>query len=166
MIFKSLGLQKPLHLYFWNHKNLRYVLPAGAFGAVRPVGAILPTATAAGPFRSRKPRTATPLRRPLPASHLGMMIFQWLVTPICHWPKQKVPNDDAANYDVSRQTGLHLRDKSPRNCGVVLRHLDQSHLIFDPLDNRNLALRINYQRVGLLKESQEVVSKWGLGRSV
>ena len=28
-------------------------MPAGAFGAVRPVGAILPTATAAGTFRSR-----------------------------------------------------------------------------------------------------------------
>ena len=96
---------------------MRHVLPAWAFGAVRPVGAIPPTAT-------------------------------------------------AANYDVPRQTGLHLRDKSPRNCGVVLRHLDQSHLIFDPLDNRNLALRINYQKVGLLKESQEVVSKWGLGRSI
>ena len=27
-------------------------MPAGAFGAVRPVGAILSTATAAGPFRS------------------------------------------------------------------------------------------------------------------
>ena len=25
-------------------------MPAGTFGAVRPVGAILPTATAAGPF--------------------------------------------------------------------------------------------------------------------
>ena len=43
-------------------------MPAGAFGAVRPVGAILPTATAAGPFT--KPRTATPLRRPLTASHI------------------------------------------------------------------------------------------------
>ena len=41
-----------------------------------------------------------------------------------------------------------------------------SPLIFDPLDNRNLALRINYQKVCLLKESQEVVSKWGLGRSI
>ena len=29
---------------------MRHVMPAGAFGAVRPVGAILPTATAAGPF--------------------------------------------------------------------------------------------------------------------
>ena len=46
-------------------------MPAGAFGAVRPVGAILPTAFAAGPFT--KPRTATPLRRPLPASHAQMM---------------------------------------------------------------------------------------------
>ena len=48
-------------------------MPAGAFGAVRPVGAILPTATAAGP--SHSPWAATPLRRPLPASHVGMMIF-------------------------------------------------------------------------------------------
>ena len=46
-------------------------MPAGAFGAVRPVGAILPTATAAGPF---SPRTATPLRRPLPASHVQMIV--------------------------------------------------------------------------------------------
>ena len=53
MIFKSLCLQKPLHLYFWDHKNLGHFMPAGAFGAVRPVGAILPTAFAAGPLRSR-----------------------------------------------------------------------------------------------------------------
>ena len=48
-------------------------MPAGAVGAVRPVGAILPTATAAGPIQLTKPRTATPLRRPLPASHVYMM---------------------------------------------------------------------------------------------
>ena len=35
-----------------------------------------------------------------------------------------------------------------QNCEVVLRHRDQSHLIFDPLDNRNPTLRINYQIVG------------------
>ena len=52
-----------------------------------------------------------------------------------------------------------------QNCGVVLRHRDQSHLIFDPLDNRNPTLRINYQKVSRLKESQEVAMKWGLGRS-
>ena len=118
-----------------------------------------------GPLPFTKPRAATPLRRPLLASHVGMMIFQRLATTIWHWPKQKVPNDAAANYDVSRQTGLRLRDKSTRNLWDVLSS-DQSHLIFAPLDNRNLALRINYQKVGLLKESQEVVSKWGLGRSI
>ena len=41
----------------------------------------------------------------------------------------------------------------------------QGLLIFDPLDNRNLVLRINYQKVSQLNESQEVASKWGLGRS-
>ena len=48
-------------------------MPTGAFGAVRPVGTILPTATAAGPILAHEPRTATPLRRPLPASHAQMM---------------------------------------------------------------------------------------------
>ena len=48
-------------------------MPAGAFGSVRPVGAIPPTATAAGPIP--KPRTATPLRRPLPASNVWMMNY-------------------------------------------------------------------------------------------
>ena len=41
----------------------------------------------------------------------------------------------------------------------------QSPLIFDPLDNRNPSLLINYQKVSLLEESQEVATKWGLGRS-
>ena len=41
-------------------------MPAGAFGAVRPVGAILPTATAAGPIpltsRGRLRRSEGPCR--------------------------------------------------------------------------------------------------------
>ena len=41
----------------------------------------------------------------------------------------------------------------------------QGLLIFDPLGNRNLALLINYQKVSLLEESQEVGMKRGLGRS-
>ena len=73
-----------------------------------------------GPLPFTEPRAATPLRRPLLASHVGMMIFQRLVTHIWHWPKQIVPNDAAANYDVSRQTELHLRDKSTRNLWDVL----------------------------------------------
>ena len=43
--------------------------------------------------------------------------------------------------------------------------IDKSPLIFDPLDSRNPSLRINYQKVSLLEESQEVAMKWGLGRS-
>ena len=41
----------------------------------------------------------------------------------------------------------------------------QGLLIFDPLDNRNPSLLINYQKVSLIEESQEVGMKWGLGRS-
>ena len=41
----------------------------------------------------------------------------------------------------------------------------QGLLIFDPLDNHNLALLVNYQKVSLLEGSQEVGMKWGLGRS-
>ena len=41
----------------------------------------------------------------------------------------------------------------------------QGLLIFDPLDNRNPSLLINYQKVSLLEESQEVGMKWCLGRS-
>ena len=41
----------------------------------------------------------------------------------------------------------------------------QSTLIFDPLDNCNPSLLINYQKVSLLEGSQEVGMKWGLGRS-
>ena len=48
-------------------------MPAGAIGAVRPIGAILPTTTAAVPLPFTKPRAATPLRRPLPDSHAQMM---------------------------------------------------------------------------------------------
>ena len=35
-------------------------MPAGAFGAVRPVGAILPTATAAGPIHEATGGYAAP----------------------------------------------------------------------------------------------------------
>ena len=48
-------------------------MPAGAFGAVRPVGAIPPTRYRGGTLPFTKPWAATPLRRPLPASHVYMM---------------------------------------------------------------------------------------------
>ncbi len=48
-----------------NSSSSKHGWPAGAFGVVRPVGAILPTATAAGPFsrsRGRLRRSEGPCR--------------------------------------------------------------------------------------------------------
>ena len=63
-------------------------------------------------------------------------------------------------------------DKRNRDCKTshhgtakLFTSSGQGLLIFDPLDNRNPTLRINYQKVIRLKESQEVAMKWGLGRS-
>ena len=75
-----------------------------------------------------------------------------------------MPNDTTSNYDVSRKTEPRLQYKSSRNRGVVYV-IGTKPLVFDPLGNGNLALRINYQKVSRLNESQEVASKWGLGRS-
>ena len=46
-----------------------------------------------GPHSAHEPRTATPLRRPQPASHIQMIVtndesFPWLTTLIRHWQKQ------------------------------------------------------------------------------
>ena len=73
-------------------------------------------------------------------------------------------NDTAANYDVSRKTKPRLQDKQ-HETAELFTSSGQGLLIFDPLDNRNLALLVNYQKVSLLEESQEVGMKWGLGRS-
>ena len=56
-------------------------MPAGVFGAVRPVGAILPTATAAGPFRSlldlhhHSRKTLPTVARTIPAHRLAYLSF-------------------------------------------------------------------------------------------
>ena len=144
IILKSLWRQKPLHLYFWDHKNLGHFMPAGAFGAVRPVGAILPTATAAGPIPITKPRTATPLRRPLPASHVQMIVtndelFPWLTTPIWHWPE---PNKWQM---IHRQITMSL-EKRKRACKTnntklrsCLRHREKA-LSFRPSWQRQFSV--------------------------
>ena len=77
---------------------------------------------------------------------------------------KKMPNDTASNYDVTRQTETRLQDKQ-HETAKLFTSSGQDPLIFDPHDNRNLVLHINYQKVSRLKESQEVASKWGLGRS-
>ena len=72
---------------------------------------------------------------------------------------------------VLRQITMSL-DKRNRDCKTshhgtaeLFTSSGQGLLIFDPLDNCNPTLRINYQKVSLLKESREVGMKWGLGRS-
>ena len=72
---------------------------------------------------------------------------------------------------ILRQITMSL-EKRNRDCKTsqhrtaeLFTSSGQGLLIFDPLDNRNPPLRINYHKVSRLKESQEVASKWGLGRS-
>ena len=91
-------------------------------------------------------------------------LFPWLTTPIRHWPEQK-------RWMILRQITMSLENVTTL-AGQVntdpVRHscrMDKSPLIFDPLDNRNPSLLINYQKVSPLEESQEVGMKWGLGRS-
>ena len=64
---------------------------------------------------------------------------------------------------------LEKRNRACKTCqhgtAELFASSGQGLLIFDPLDNRNLALLVNYQKVSLLEESQEVGMKWGLGRS-
>ena len=73
---------------------------------------------------------------------------------------------------VLRQITMSLdrQNRAYKTCqhgkAELFRSSGQGLLIFDPLDNRNLSLLINYQKVSLLEESQEVAMKWGLGRSV
>ena len=161
MIFKSLYLQKPL----LKSQKLEHVMPAGAFGAVRPVGAILPTATAAGPSHSRSHgrlrRSEDPCR--------PVMFRWWIISVSGHanmtltWTDkwQMIPQRITMPLDKWDCTG----GTSQRGTAESFTASGQSPSIFDPLDNGNLALRINYQKVSRLKESQEVASKWGLGRS-
>ena len=72
---------------------------------------------------------------------------------------------------MQRQITMSL-DKRNRDCKTcqhgtaeLFASSGQGLLIFDPLDNRNPSLLINYQKVSRLEESQEVGMKWGLGRS-
>ena len=72
---------------------------------------------------------------------------------------------------ILRQIMMSL-DKRNRDCKTshhgtaeLFTSSGQGLLIFDPLDNRNPSLLVNYQKVSLLEEGQEVGMKWGLGRS-
>ncbi len=75
-----------------------------------------------------------------------------------------MPNDTASKLRCLSKNGNALARQTIRNRGVV-NVIGRKPLVFDPLGNLNSALRINNQKVSRLNESQEVASKWGLGRS-
>ena len=112
-----------------------------------------------------KPWAATPLRRPLPASHVWMVNIS-------------VPNHANMALTKTKKYRMILRqitmsldrqNRAYKTCqngtAELFSSSGQSPLIFDPLDNRNPSLLVNYQKVSPLEESQEVGMKWGLGRS-
>ena len=91
-------------------------------------------------------------------------LFPWLTTPIWHWRKQKNGKWYCVRLRCLSKNGNALARQTTRNCEVVYV-IGRKPLVFCPLGNGNLALRINYQNVSRLNGSQEVASKWGLGRS-
>ena len=95
----------------------------------------------------------------------GWRIFQCLAMPIWHWPEpnkwQMIPRQITMSLD--RQNRAYKTCQ--HGTAELFTSSGQGLLIFDPLGNRNLALLINYQKVSLLEEIQEVGMKRGLGRS-
>ena len=166
MIFKSLCLQKPLLKSqdfgtCYAGRGLRSGTPRWGYPSHRYRG---------GPLPFTKPWAATPLRRPLPASHVQMIVtndesFLWLATPIWHWQKQKNAEWYCGKLRCNSTNGIAIARHVKNWTAELFTSSGQGLFIFDPLDNRNPTLRINYQKVSWLKESQEVGMKWGLGRS-
>ena len=145
-------------------------MPAGAFGAVRPVGAILPTATAAGPIPLTKPRTATPLRRPLPASHV------WTMNYFCDWPRKygidlnKKGEWYCGKLRCLSKTWLHLRDKSTRilwDIHVVwTRALWFSTLLATAVLYYILTIRKLANTTNVKRQVRKGVLAWAFGRTI
>ena len=119
-----------------------------------------------GPLPFTKPWAATPLRRPQPASHV------WTMNYFRDWSRQYDIDLNQINdkwylgkLRCHSTNGIAIARHVKNWTAKLFRSSGQGLLIFDPLDNRNPTLRINYQKVGWLKESQEVAMKWGLDRS-
>ena len=130
-----------------------------------PLGLSFPPLPRRAPFRSRsrgRLRRSDGSCRPV---MFGWRIFQSLAMPIWHWPEpnkwQMIPRQITMSLD--RQNRAYKTCQ--HGTAELFASSGQGLLIFDPLDNRNPTLRINYQKVSWLKESQEVGMKWGLGRS-
>ena len=156
--------------HFWNHKNVGHVIADRGLRSGTPRWGYPSHRYRGGPLPFTKPWAATPLRRPLQASNVQMIVtndesFPWLTTQIWHWPEpnkwQMIPRQITMSLD--RQNCAYKTCQ--HGTAELFTSSGQGLLIFDPLDNGNLALRINYQKVSRLNESQEVGMKWGLGRS-
>ena len=130
-----------------------------------PLGLSFPPLPRRAPFRSRsrgRLRRSDGSCRPV---MFGWRIFQSLAMPIWHCTEPK------KWQMIPRQITMSL-DKRNRDCKTcqhgkaeLFSSSGQSPLIFYPLDNRDPLLLVNYQKVSLLEESQEVGMKWVLGRS-
>ena len=119
MIFKFLCLQKPLLKSqefgtCYAGRGLRSGTPRWGYPSHRYRG---------GPLPFTEPRAATPLRRPLPTSHVQMMNY------FRDWPRQygidqnkKMPHDTAANYDVSRKRDYTCGTSQHESCETFMSY--------------------------------------------
>ena len=166
MIFKSLCLQKPLLKSqefgtCYVGRGLRSGTPRWGYPSHR---------YAAGPIPLTKPRTATPLRRPLPASHV------WTMNYFRDWPRKygidlnKKGEWYCGKLRCLSKTWLHLRDKSTRilwDIHVVwtkalwFSTLLATAVLYYILTIRKLADSMNVKR-----QVRKGVLAWAFGRSI
>lgn len=111
-----------------------------------------------GPLPLTKPRTATPLRRPLPASHVWMANISMpghanmtlTKTKKCRMILRQIT---MSLENVTTLAGQVNTDPVRHSCRI-----DKSPLIFDPLGNGSPVLHIDNQKVSQLNECQEAGS--------
>ena len=78
-----------------------------------------------------------------------------------------ITNDTAANYDVSRQTGLHLRDKSTRNLWDVLSSGQSplfSTLLATAVQCYTLTIRELANSINAKRQVRKGVLAWAFGQ--
>ncbi len=139
------------------------MLPAGAFGAVRPVGAILPTATAAGPFsrsRRRLRRSEGPCR-PVMFRYFSVTGHAYMALTMLwgHIAWQRWSSGGWLRHmDMPR---IYLCGHVAWTALKLFTSSGQGPLIFDPLGNGSPVLHIDNQKVNQSDECQEAGSKGG-----
>ena len=130
-----------------------------------PLGLSFPPLPRRAPFRSRSRgrlrRSEGPCR---PA-----MFGRWIISVTDHANMALAKTKKCRMILQQITMSLDRQNRAYKTCqhgtAELFTSSGQGLLIFDPLDNRNPTLRVDYQKVSWLKESQEVAMKWGLGRS-